>query len=89
MRIKDGFVKTEICDGFVVVPTGEESERMSGVIKLNSTAAEVWDLIIECGNIDRITEKLSAKYTETDKETIREYVSEFIKKLKDSDILCD
>ncbi len=89
MKIKDGFVKTEICDGFVVVPTGEESEKMSGVIKLNSTAAEVWDLIEECGNFETIVDRLSQKYTETDKDTINKYAEDFINKLKNAGIIID
>ena len=42
LKIKDNFIFQEVAGDFLVVPIGEESLRLNGVIKLNETGALIW-----------------------------------------------
>ncbi len=44
MKLKEGLLKREVMGKTVVVPTGDAGEKIHGVIKLNSTAAFIWEL---------------------------------------------
>ena len=47
MRIVDGMVVMLVGDAWVAVPTGDATERLRGVVRLNETAKAVWDGIAE------------------------------------------
>lgn len=61
MKIKEGFVKREVMGKTVIVPTGEAGKSVSGMIKLNQTAAFIWDAI-ESG---KTVEETAASMKET------------------------
>ena len=45
MKIKDGFVLRDIAGDTVVIATGELSKTFHGMIKLNSTGKEIWQIL--------------------------------------------
>ena len=63
MKIKKNFIKVAaVGDNFVVVPVGEESEKMHRVIELNGTAAQIYDGIAKGLDESGIAAELAAEY---------------------------
>ena len=62
MKIKEGFVLRRVLDEAIVVASGEASKNFHGMIKLNETAAVIWELIAEGNSEEEIAKKLSEKY---------------------------
>lgn len=62
MKIKEGFVLRRVLDEAIVVASGEASKNFHGMIKLNETAAVIWELITEGNSEEEIAKKLSEKY---------------------------
>ena len=62
MKIKEGFVLRRVLDEAIVVASGEASKNFHGMIKLNETAAVIWELIDEGNSEEEIAKKLSEKY---------------------------
>ncbi len=62
MKIKEGFVLRRVLDEAIVVASGEASKSFHGMIKLNETAAVIWELIAEGNSEEEIAKKLSEKY---------------------------
>ena len=62
MKIKEGFVLRRVLDEAIVVASGEASKKFHGMIKLNETAAFIWELISEGNTEEEIAKKLSEKY---------------------------
>ena len=47
MKIKEGFVIEQVGDGFLAVAVGERADEFSGLVRMNSTGAFLWNLIQE------------------------------------------
>ena len=45
MKIKEGFVIREVMGNYVAVAVGNASKSFRGMVKLNRTAADIWQLI--------------------------------------------
>ena len=45
MRIKDTYIKREVCGVYIAVPVGESAKDFPGTIQLNSIANFVWDIL--------------------------------------------
>ena len=88
MRIKEGFVKTEIADKTVVIPVGEITVDFSGIISLNETGAFLWDLLSKDVTRDALLTALLDEY-ETSEATAEKDIDAFLQTLREKDILCD
>ena len=88
MKIKDGYIKVESYDGFVVTPIGEESKKNKIMLTLNGTASEIWDMLKDGKSADEITAVLSEKYGIT-KEKAQDGVDKIIDSLKKEGILTE
>ena len=62
MKIKEGFILREIMGNYVVVAVGSASKDFRGMIKLNSTAVDIWNLLGEGKNENEICEILLSQY---------------------------
>lgn len=62
MKIKEGFVLRRVLDEAIVIASGEASKNFHGMIKLNETAAVIWELIDAGNSEEEIAKKLSEKY---------------------------
>lgn len=84
MKIKDGFVLRDITGDTVVIATGEISKTFHGMIRLNSTGKEIWE-ILSSGDLSEaevIAEM--AKRHDAKPEEISEGVIAFISKIRDA-----
>ena len=62
MKIKEGFILREVMGNYVVVAVGNASKDFRGMIKLNSTAVDIWNLLGEGKNENEICEILLSQY---------------------------
>ena len=64
MRIKDNYVLQEVADEYIVVPVGEESQKLGGIIRLNETGAFLWLLLKGTDySVHDLTCALSSKFS--------------------------
>jgi len=62
MKIKNGFVLRRVLDEAIVIPSGEASKSFNGMIKLNDTAAFIWEAIAGGKSLPEIAKSLSEEY---------------------------
>lgn len=62
MRIKDGFVIRRVGGSFVAVATGKAAESFNGMIKLNETAALVWEDLKQGLPLEEVVAHLCDEY---------------------------
>ena len=62
MKIKEGFVLRTVMNNYVVVAVGEASKSFRGMIKLNSTAADIWQFVENGLSEAEICDALLEKY---------------------------
>lgn len=85
MKIKEGFLLREVAGETVVIPSGETLD-LNMMITLNSTGAFLWQKLQEETTEAALTQAILAEY-DVDEATAAKSVAEFVKKLKDNDIL--
>jgi len=86
MKIKSDYVMREVAGTYVVVPTGKAAIDFSGMISLNGAGAFLWKQLTEDKGEQELLSAMLEEY-ETDEATARADISEFIKKLKEAEIL--
>jgi len=87
MKIKEGYILSEIADEYLVVPVAEETEKFCGVIKLNETAADIWHGIEEGKSAAQIASEIVEKYDGVDSETAMNGVLSIINQLIEQGII--
>lgn len=85
MKIKDGFVVRKMAGTTVVIPTGADLD-MDVMITLNDTGAFLWDALQEEKTVDELVQSVLTEYA-TDADTARDYIMQFIEKLKENGLL--
>ena len=86
MKLKYNFLVNEIADKKVAVAIGEDSEKFNGMIRLNSVAADIFDMLKEDVTEDDIVAALKEKY-DAEEDVISQKVHEFIESLQKSNVL--
>ena len=83
MRLKYAFETMELDDQIVAVPVGDGSEEFHGVVKLNETAADIFNLLKEDISEEAIVEAMTEIY-DAPKEAlaadVRKCVADFMEK---------
>ncbi|MBE5792384.1 MAG: PqqD family protein [Clostridiales bacterium] len=85
MKLKGGFVISEIAGKMVAVPT-EDDVDLNMMITLNDTGAFLWEKLKEETSEDKLVEALLAEY-DVDEATARRSVNTFIGKLKGNGLI--
>ena len=84
MKLNNDFLIHDTGNGEMLIPVGEETKKLHGVIKLNSTGSEIVHLLEEEDlSLDALLEHFYNEYPDDDKEVIKTSVTEFINKLKE------
>ena len=86
MKIKEGFMLHEVGGEYIVVAVGKASAEFNGVIKLNSTCAEIWKQIEQGLGEDEIAKNLADRY-DVDGEKALADVRRIIASLAENGIL--
>ena len=86
MKLKKGVVLGNVDGKDFAVTTGKLSKKIHGIIKNNSTAAYIFELLKKDQTEDSIVKAMCEKY-DAPEEQIRADVKEVIEKLDDIGIL--
>lgn len=86
MKFNGNFVLKKIGDAYYAVPLGSISKEINGMIKLNDTAAFIWQKIEDGSSEEEIIDSLSSKFN-TAKEIAKNDFDEFTAALKEAKIL--
>ena len=81
MKIKEGFIKRQVGERVVVVPIGEAAKNFHGMINLNETGGELWDLLKENTDEDKLLESMLEIY-EIEPEQAQKSMKTFLRKLE-------
>lgn len=84
MKLNENFLIHKSDTGELLIPVGEETKKFHGVVKLNSTGAEIAHLLEEKDmSLEDVLNYFYNEYPEEDKQQVKKGVSEFINKLKE------
>ena len=87
MKIRDGFILTNVGDGFVAVPVYPTSETVHGLVRLNETGAFIWRGLADGKTVEEIAEQMCREYTGVDDETAKKAVQSLVEKLANDGLL--
>ena len=88
MKIKEGFLLRKLGDTQVVVPIGQASIDLRGMISLNDTGAFLWELLQTSQTEESLAEQLTAAY-DVDDERAAADVTRFVGLLREHNLLTD
>jgi hypothetical protein len=86
VKIKSGYVLREVAGNIVVVPIGEATLNLNGMITLNETSKMLWKLLEDGADEDSLTAAVLSEY-DVDEQTARADVQAFIEKLRERKIV--
>ena len=81
MKIGKDFMLCTVAGENVVVPVGEASAKLKGVIKLNESGGILWNLLADGADLDKLATGLIAYYGISQKEA-KQDVSDFLDTLR-------
>lgn len=86
MKIKKDFVLREIAGEYILIPTGSTTQEFNGLITINDVAAFVWKNIESTESIEELVSMVLEEY-DVEEEIARNDISEFVKQLKEADMI--
>lgn len=86
MRIKDNFVLRQVADTWCVLPLGEATLNLNGMLTLNDSGAMLWQTLEKGGSKDTLVDALLNEYDVTCEQALAD-VEEFIEKLRQVDCI--
>ena len=89
MKLKEGWVLTEMDGDYIVVPTKASAESFSGIVRLNETGKDIWQGLEEGLEEDALVEKLLGLYDGVDRDRARQAVRNVVAKLKQEGLLTE
>ena len=89
MKLKYNFVANEVAGKTVAVAVGESAEKFSGFMKMNSTAAKIFELLKEEITKEEMLLKLKEIYPDETEATLKNSIDSFVLELEKAGVLCD
>lgn len=86
MRISDQFILRQIAGEYIIIPTGQTTLKFNGMITVNEQGAFLWEALKEEITEEALVEAVLAEY-DTDRQTARADVAEFLEVLRQKRIL--
>jgi len=87
MKLKGGFVLSEIAGKTVAVPT-EDDVDLNTMITLNETGAFLWERLQAETSVDALVDALLSQY-DVDEASARRSVEAFVGKLKENGFIAE
>ena len=87
MKIKEGFVMTEVAGETMVVPVGDAASILHGIIRLNNTGRDIWKGFAEGLSEEQIAERLVEEYEGVDLAIAQSGIRKMIEQLRAAGIL--
>lgn len=91
-RIKKGYMLREVSEEYVVVPVGAAAKEFVGMIRLNSTAAFLWELIADGATEESLLEALCEEFEGEEgftEELGKRDVTAFLQTLKEHNLVVE
>ena len=86
MNVRKQLVKRTIAGDVILVPVGDASLELKGLLILNETGERMWDLLLQCDTEEALVQHMLEEY-EVDEATLRTDVREFLAQLRQLEIL--
>ena len=84
MKLNENFLIHQTDNGEILIPVGEETKKFHGVVKLNETGAEIVHLLEDNDlSMEQLLEHFYNEYPDSDKEEIKQGVTQFVNKLRE------
>jgi len=88
MKLKNDFIFHDVGENTMLVSTNESEDGFHGMIKLNGTGKFICQQLKNDVTEDDIVKAILNEY-ETDEETARKAVVDFVNKLRENSLLID
>lgn len=86
MKLKLQLVKREIAGDVILVPVGEATTKLKGLLTVNETGAAIWDALPDAENEEAIVDRLYEAF-DAERDVLRKDVDAFLAQLRELDIL--
>ena len=86
MKLKLQLVKREIAGDVILVPVGEATTKLKGLLTVNKTGAAIWDALPDAENEEAIVDRLYETF-DAERDVLRKDVDAFLAQLRELDIL--
>lgn len=86
MHLRYQYETMKIMDMVVAVPVGDGTENLKSILRLNRTAASIFDLLKEETNEEQIVESLMKRF-DVSRETLVRDVHLYIEEFRKRDLL--
>ena len=86
MNVRKQLVKRTIAGDVILVPVGDSSLELKGLLTLNETGERMWDLLLQCDTEEALVQHMLEEY-EVDEAMLRTDVREFLAQLRQLEIL--
>ena len=86
MKIKSGLISHKVDDQYITVASGDAAEVFSGMLRSNSVAAAILNMLESETSEEEITEQLYARY-DASRETIAADVHQVIMQIRKAGLL--
>ena len=86
MKIKDNFALRQVADTWCVLPLGEATLNLNGMLTLNDSGAMLWKTLEKASTKEALVDALLAEYDVTSQQALSD-VEEFIEKLRKVDCI--
>lgn len=87
MKLKYDFSVMDMGDEIVAVPVGDNADQFHGMIRLNSTAAEILELLREDTTPPEVHKILMERYPDSTRDEIGVMLANFLNQLYREDAL--
>ena len=86
MKLKLQLVKREIAGDVILVPVGEATTKLQGLLTINETGAAIWDALPDAENEEAIVDRLYETF-DAERDVLRKDVDAFLAQLTELGIL--
>ena len=86
MKLKLQLVKREIAGDVILVPVGEATTKLKGLLTVNETGAAIWDALPDAENEEAIVDRLYETF-DAERDVLRNDVDAFLAQLRELGIL--
>lgn len=86
MTIRKQLVKRTIAGDVILVPVGDASLELKGLLTLNETGERLWDMLPQCDSQEALVQQMLEEY-DVEEAVLRADVEAFLDRLRQLEIL--
>lgn len=86
MTIRKQLVKRTIAGDVILVPVGDASLELKGLLTLNETGERLWDMLPQCDSQEALVQQMLEEY-DVEEAVLRADVEAFLARLRQLEIL--